>query len=199
MGAIIHLQKQSRHVNGRIGEFFRPDTGKAPHPLAEGLHIWQNKVLTDEEFNAEFPKAVKRMQDSGHVFGLILPSAASVEQTDALESLKAAHATEIEELKKKHAEEITLIQEGVNEFTEKHNAELAELRTALETIQADKSEAEAPASSDDKPDDSLVGEGSGASPSLVEKEAPAPSGPEASSPDTEAPKPKGKKGGKSAN
>ncbi len=34
----------------------------------------------------------------------------------------------------------------------------------------------------DKTDDSLVGEGSGASPSLVENEAPAPSGPDASSP-----------------
>lgn len=37
----------------------------------------------------------------------------------------------------------------------------------------------------DKTDDSLVGEGSGASPSLVESEAPAPSGPEASSPPLE--------------
>lgn len=192
MSAIIHLLKQSRHVNGRIGEFYRPDEGKAPHPLAEGLHIWQNKVLTAEEFNAEFPKAVKRMQDAGQVFGLILPDAGEVDASKELEALKAAHAAEIETLKQTHAQEIALIQEGVNEFTTKHNAELAELRSALAAMQASKPEAGGDAAgSDDKPDDSLVGEGSGASPSQVESEAPAPSGPEASSSE-EARKPKAK-------
>lgn len=131
MAAIIHLQKQSRHVNGRIGEFFRPDEGKAPHPMAEGLHIWQNRVLTNEEFNVELPKAIRRMQDAGQVFALILPDAAAVAEASQVEALKAAHAAEIEALKQKHAAEIAVIQDGVNEFTAKHNAELDKLRAEI--------------------------------------------------------------------
>ena len=36
--AVIHLLKQSRYTNAKVGQFLRPD--KAPHPSVEGLHLW---------------------------------------------------------------------------------------------------------------------------------------------------------------
>ena len=153
VSAIIHLRRQGRFSPARSGQFVRPD--KPPHPDAEGLHLWQGRALTVEEFNTEWAKAV-RTQAGGmealHATLLLTP----IEGEQG-----GAAAEEIAKLKAAHEEQISNVQEGVDEFVAKHNATLAakdariaELEALLEA--APETEPKPEPSPEDKPAEALA-------------------------------------------
>lgn len=109
--AIIHLDQKSRWASGRIGQFVRPSQN---HPL----HLWKGRELTVEEFNAEWPKAVKSVTEDVHAKILIEPeSAASGENFISKEA---------------HEKALNEAQAAVDEFTKQCNDKLAALQKALD-------------------------------------------------------------------
>ncbi len=134
----IAIPKQSRHAPAKYGQFFKP--AKAPAKEVEDRHLWLGRALTREEFNDEFPKAIKSLP-IGYTQDIPIGIVAK--------NPEAASLSEIEDLKAKHAEEIRLIQEGVDTFTAEHNTNLRALSAKVEDLQrqldAERASKESPA------------------------------------------------------
>jgi len=134
--AVIHLLKQSRYTNARVGGFLRPD--KAPHPSVEGLHLWHGRELTADEFNEQFQKAVASvpLTPSNVIFGRVIVRA---DETDA-PSVDVAG-----ELQAKFDAQVAEMQAGVDRFVAEHNASLQALQARVAELEAELADRPAPA------------------------------------------------------
>jgi len=134
--AVIHLLKQSRFTNARVGGFLRPD--KAPHPSVEGLHLWLGRELTADEFNEQFQKAVASvpLTPSNVIFGRVIVRA---DETDA-PSVDVAG-----ELQAKFDAQVAEMQAGVDRFVAEHNASLQALQARVAELEAELADRPAPA------------------------------------------------------
>ena len=134
--AVIHLLKQSRYTNARVGGFLRPD--KAPHPSVEGLHLWQGRELTPDEFNEQFQKAVASvpLTPSNVIFGRVIVRA---DETDA-PSVDVAG-----DLQAKFDGQVAEMQAGVDRFVAEHNASLQALQARVAELEAELATRPAPA------------------------------------------------------
>jgi len=134
--AVIHLLKQSRFTNARVGGFLRPD--KAPHPSVEGLHLWLGRELTADEFNEQFQKAVASvpLTPSNVIFGRVIVRA---DETDA-SSVDVAG-----DLQAKFDAQVAEMQAGVDRFVAEHNASLQALQVRVAELEAELATRPAPA------------------------------------------------------
>jgi len=134
--AVIHLLKQSRFTNARVGGFLRPD--KAPHSSVEGLHLWQGRELTADEFNEQFQKAVASvpLTPSNVIFGRVIVRA---DETDA-PSVDVA-----DDLQAKFDAQVAEMQAGVDRFVAEHNASLQALQVRVAELEAELATRPAPA------------------------------------------------------
>ena len=134
--AVIHLLKQSRFTNARVGGFLRPD--KAPHSSVEGLHLWQGRELTADEFNEQFQKAVASvpLTPSNVIFGRVIVRA---DETDA-SSVDVAG-----DLQAKFDAQVAEMQAGVDRFVAEHNASLQALQVRVAELEAELATRPAPA------------------------------------------------------
>jgi hypothetical protein len=176
--AAIHLLKRSRNANARYGKFVRPD--KAPHPSLQDLHLWLGRELSIEEFNREFPAAVKCVLTTDQVFGTIIER----------EGEDDATKNDLEALKQEHEDKLAAIQSGVNAFTADANLQIAAANDQLATQAARIAELEKQLAEATKP----AAEGSTPSPEVVD-EAPSPTPPEPSDAPPAASQPTAKKSG----
>lgn len=126
--AVIHLLKQSRYTNARVGGFLRPD--KAPHPSVEGLHLWQGRELTPDEFNEQFQKAVASvpLTPSNVILGRVIvrPDEADAPAVDVAGDLQAKFDAQVAEM-----------QAGVDRFVAEHNASLQDLQARVAELEAE--------------------------------------------------------------
>lgn len=134
--AVIHLLKQSRYTNARVGEFLRPD--KAPHPSVDGLHLWQGRELTADEFNEQFQKAVASvpLTPSNVIFGRVIvrPDETDAPAVDVAGDLQAKFDAQVAEM-----------QAGVDRFVAEHNASLQALQSRVAELEAELAARPAPA------------------------------------------------------
>lgn len=112
--AIIYVSQKSRWAPARYGQFVRPDN--------QPLHLWKGRELTVEEFNEEWPKAVKSVTDEVHAKILVDSEAAAVGENFISKEV--------------HEKALNEAQAAVDEFTKQCNARLEGLQQALDEATA---------------------------------------------------------------
>lgn len=159
--AVIHLLKQSRYTNARVGGFLRPD--KAPHPSVEGLHLWQGRELTADEFNEQFQKAIASvpLTPSNVILGRCI---VRTDETDVPAAPDAAG-----DLQAKFDAQVAEMQAGVDRFVAEHNASLQALQARVAELEAELATRPAPALEERTESPSIT---TAPSEPLVEVEAP---------------------------
>lgn len=110
ISVIIHLRKQSNFAPARIGQFVRPDK--------QELHMWLGREMTLAEFDAQWLKAVKSIPtETVHVKHVV---------REVPDNAEASYEAKIQAL-----------QNGVNEFTDLCNEQLAIRDARIAALEAE--------------------------------------------------------------